>query len=228
MSKRQKTKMVVPGLGDRLGEIIDAKYDGTPYQLAKALGDVDRFKNRVGYWRDGLEGMSTRHLQLVCETTGASAHYLLCGDGPMWAADIRSSVDVGEPPLAERLEAYVRREAIAAAGSVTEPWLRELLPELIDGSALLQRLVDMVATDLRANVAWFRERAATAKAAAKLPASALKDIQRFLVATKPPGGQAIVWSPVTFTRPATEDAPQHKKRTTTTPKTRKKAIRRKP
>jgi hypothetical protein len=137
---RNRRSTAVPGLGERLGAIIDEDYGGKPYRLAKAMGDVERFKNRVSYWRDGLEQMGADMLQLVCQTTGASANYLLFGELPKHRREMRESQDV-----AEQVGGLLARKIAAA---LTTEGVRADEVE-VDVEQVLQDTADRIATELR-------------------------------------------------------------------------------
>jgi hypothetical protein len=101
-----RKKQVVPGFGDRLQEVIADPLYGSEYQLAKALGDVDRYKGRVSDWASGGSGIDAFNLRLICKATGYSADWLLCGILPKRQHETRKPADV-ERELAGRLAADI-------------------------------------------------------------------------------------------------------------------------
>lgn len=90
-----------------------------------------------------------RRLQAI----DVSADYILGADVPMRLSD--RGLDRGT--LEKNLAAHVASEALAKAGQEISPQLREEFETKISGSALLQRLIDMAAEDLRDRARFYRE-----------------------------------------------------------------------
>lgn len=146
------------------------------------------------------------------QTIDVSADYILGADVPMMLSD--RGLDRGT--LEKNLAGHVAREALAKAGQEIIPKLREEFETKISGSALLQRLIDMAAEDLRDRARFYSDSREVLSARALLGVAlhrlkrggradlaaeakdALAVLDRRLDAPAP-AGRVIAWRPLNST-----------------------------
>lgn len=194
------TKAYQRGVTERIRRLV--KKAGSQAAFARLVwGDPDPHKGKVNKWYNGTTGIRPDEAIAVAKAFDVRAAWLLLGELPE-----REGVTRTEAKLADDLAAYAAHEAMLAVGVDAVPSVRGL----INGRNLLRHVVEVVTSDVRANMAHLRNKSETGLAILAIESAmrARKPVNSEGVLTilkrgfntPPPLGTAIVWSePDSFT-----------------------------
>lgn len=182
-------------------------------RFAQELGS-DWHHSKVSGWVNRKAMPSAEALVAIARRFDVTTDWLLGAHeaAPQHPAQWRS-----EAALEDDLAAHVTREALMRLEGITEPWLVEVLDSMLHGETLLDHLVRVATEDLKANAAFFRQKAEAAKQMHRLEMSAasgtpvdadeLLAILRRLYSQSPPAGSTTPWRPVSIKRSVAERPP---------------------